>query len=230
MTTVIYCDESCHLEHDDSSVMGIGCVWLSRGDVRQLSLELRDIKRRHRAAGELKWTKVSQSRSAFYIELTDWFFRQNGINFRCIIIPDKGKLDHNTYNRGSHDDFYYKMYFSMLNKVLSPDTSHDIYLDIKDTRSSLKVSHLSEVLCNNVYDFTGEMVRKIQHVRSHELELLQLCDFLLGAVVYANRGLSTNPTKRLIAQKLEEYHGRSLSRSSALRNTKFNVFVWQARG
>jgi hypothetical protein len=229
MTTVIYCDESCHLEHDDSSVMGIGCVWLAKADVRQLSLELRDIKRRHRAAGELKWTKVSQSRSAFYAEVTDWFFRQKGINFRCIIIPDKSKLDHKTYNQGSHDDFYYKMYFSMLNKVLSPDTSHDIYLDIKDTRSNLKVEHLSKVLCNNVYDFTGEMVRKIQHVRSHELELLQLCDFLLGAVVYSNRNLSSNPTKRLITEKLIQQHGRPLSKSSALRNTKFNVFIWQAR-
>lgn len=229
MTTVIYCDESCHLQHDDSSVMGIGCVWLAKADVKQLSLELRDIKRRHRAAGELKWTKVSHSRSAFYVELTDWFFRQKGINFRCIIIPDKTKLDHGKYNQGSHDDFYYKMYFSMLNKVLSPDRAHDVYLDIKDTRSNLKVEHLRKVLGSNVYDFTGEMVQKIQHVRSHELELLQLCDFLLGAVVYANRGLSSNPTKRLVADKLEQYHGKSLAKSSPLYSTKFNVFVWQAR-
>jgi hypothetical protein len=229
MTTVIYCDESCHLEHDESSVMGLGAVWLSKENARRLSLELRDIKRRHRAAGELKWTKVSASRSAFYLELVDWFFMQSGLNFRCIIIPDKKSLDHSKYNRGSHDDFYYKMFFSMLSKIMSPDDVHDIYLDIKDTRSSLKVSHLKNVLCNNVYDFTGDMVGKIQHVRSHEIELLQLCDLLLGAVVYRNRGLDTNPTKRSVVQRIEEHHQRPLLTSSALSKTKFNIFRWQAR-
>ena len=229
MQSVIYCDESCHLEHDESSVMGIGAVWLTKSDVRALSLELRDMKARHRATGELKWTKVSSSRSAFYTELVDWFFRQRGLNFRCIIIPDKQNLDHERYNQGSHDDFYYKMYFSMLSKILSPDAKHDIYIDIKDTRSKLKVSHLREVLCNNVYDFTGEMIEKIQHVRSHEVEMMQLCDFLLGAVVYANRGLNGNPTKRLVAKRIEEHRGRSLNQSSPLSHSKFNVFAWSAR-
>lgn len=210
--------------------MGIGAVWLSKAKVRHLSLELRDIKRRHRAAGELKWTKVSASRSAFYSELVDWFFRQDGLNFRCIIVPDKTKLNHEKYNQGSHDDFYYKMYFSMLSKVLSPDMVHEIYIDIKDTRSNLKVSHLRDVLCNNVYDFTGEMISKIQHVRSHEIELMQLADFLLGAVVYANRGLTGNSAKRMVAEKIEEHRKRKLTVSSPLFNRKFNVFVWGAQG
>ncbi|MBL8646626.1 MAG: DUF3800 domain-containing protein [Sphingosinicella sp.] len=229
MDISIFCDESCHLEHDESPTMGLGAIWVSKVAVRQLSLELRDIKRRHRAAGELKWTKVSASRSAFYAELVDWFWRQDGLNFRCIIIPDKNHLDHCKYNNGSHDEFYYKMYFSMLNKILSPDNGHNIYIDIKDTRSNIKVTHLKDVLCNNVYDFTGQMVSKIQHVRSHEIELMQLCDFLLGAVVYTNRGLSANTAKRLVAEKITEHRGRALTTSSPLTNQKFNVFVWQAR-
>ncbi|MBA4092054.1 MAG: DUF3800 domain-containing protein [Sphingobium sp.] len=229
MDISIFCDESCHLEHDESPTMGLGAIWVGKGDVRQLSLELRDIKRRHKAAGELKWTKVSASRSAFYAELVDWFWRQDGLNFRCIIIPDKGQLNHEKYNDGNHDDFYYKMYFSMLSKILSPDNGHDIYLDIKDTRSKFKVAHLRDVLGNNVYDFTGQMVSKIQHVRSHEIELMQLCDFLLGAVVYENRGLAGNSAKRMVAEKIKEHRGRALTASSPLSHSKFNIFVWQAR-
>lgn len=229
MDISIFCDESCHLEHDESPTMGLGAVWVAKAAVRQLSLELRDIKRRHKAAGELKWTKVSASRSAFYAELVDWFWRQDGLNFRCIIIPDKNQLDHRRFNQGGHDEFYYKMYFSMLNKILSPDNGHNIYIDIKDTRSKLKVAHLKDVLCNNVYDFTGQMVSQIQHVRSHEIELMQLCDFLLGAVVYENRGLSGNSAKSLVAEKIKERRGRALTASSPLSNQKFNIFVWQAR-
>ena len=229
MNTVIYCDESCHLEHDESEVMGIGAVWLSRADIRRLTLELRDIKVRHRAAGELKWTKVSASRAAFYNELVDWFFAQEGLNFRCIIVPDKKALDHAKYNQGSHDDFYYKMYFSMLRGVLSPDAQHDIYLDIKDTRSKLKVAHLREVLCNDRYDFTGNLIAKIQQVRSHEIELMQLCDFLLGAVVYSNRRLSGNPTKVSVALRVAERRKLPLHLSSSLSQEKFNVFVWTRR-
>lgn len=33
------------------------------------------------------------------------------------------------------------------------------------------------------------MIRKIQQVRSHEVELIELADFLIGAVAYAHRDL-----------------------------------------
>ena len=29
----------------------------------------------------------------------------------------KSKLDHTRFNQGSHDTFYYKMYFSLLSKI-----------------------------------------------------------------------------------------------------------------
>lgn len=229
MTTVIYCDESCHLEHDESKVMGLGAIWLPKSNARQLALQLRDIKRRHKAAGELKWTKVSTSRIDFYREVVDWFFTQDGLNFRSLVVPDKSKLDHGKFNSGGHDEFYYKMYFSLLNKILSPTEQHEIYIDIKDTRSRFKVQKLRDVLCNNVYDFTGQMVSRIQHVRSHELELMQVCDLLLGALVYRQRGLTSSEAKSTVVERIEHHRGRSLLYSSPLSNQKFNVFVWQAQ-
>lgn len=120
------------------------------------------------------------------------------------------------------------MYFSLLSKILSPTDKNEIYLDIKDTRSSEKVVQLRDVLCNNRYDFTGDMISRIQHARSHELELMQLADFLLGAVVYANRGLTTNYAKVQIAKRIQEKSGKLLTMSSPLSAMKFNVFVWRA--
>lgn len=229
MSIVIYCDESCHLENDESTVMGLGAVWAHRSSVRLLSMQLRDIKRRHNANGELKWTKVSDSRLDFYQEVVDWFFENEAIHFRALIVPDKSVLDHDTFNSGSHDNFYYKMFFSLLNKILSPVEQSEIYIDIKDTRSRLKVQKLREVLCNDRYDFTGEMISRIQHARSHELELMQLSDLFLGALVYAHRGLSTNSAKLAICRRIEARLGRSPLASTPLSNQKYNIFVWRAR-
>ncbi|MET4127662.1 DUF3800 domain-containing protein [Roseovarius sp. MBR-6] len=229
MSIAIYCDESCHLEHDESTAMGLGSIWTNRSSVRLLSAQLRDIKRRHNANGELKWTKVSTSRIDFYQEVVDWFFDNDAIHFRALIVPDKRLLDHDTFNAGSHDAFYYKMFFSLLNKIISPVEQNEIYIDIKDTRSKFKVQKLKEVLCNDRYDFTGERISKIQHARSHELELMQLTDLFLGALVYAQRGLDSSLAKMAICKRIEAKLKRSLLVSTPLSNQKFNIFVWRPR-
>jgi hypothetical protein len=223
----IYCDESCHLQNDGCNVMVLGCIWVPRADVRRLTIELKDIKRRHRAAGELKWTKVSTARQAFYKELVEWFFSQEPLHFRAVVITEKQSLNHEVFNQGSHDEFYYKMQFSLLSKILSPTGKYEIYFDIKDTRSKLKLQRLRDILLNNVYDFTGEMIDRVQHVRSHEVELLQLSDLLIGAISYRHRNLEDSATKLKITALIEERSGRSLDCSTALTAQKFNLFVWK---
>jgi len=57
----VYCDESCHLEHDRQSVMVLGAIWSPLEKTREIARSIRDIKERHglRHAFEIKWTKVS---------------------------------------------------------------------------------------------------------------------------------------------------------------------------
>ena len=49
----IYCDESCHLEHDHQPIMLFGTVWCPQEDTRQHIAALRELKEKHRARGEL---------------------------------------------------------------------------------------------------------------------------------------------------------------------------------
>lgn len=107
----IYCDESCHLEHDHLPIMLFGAVWCPQEETKQHIAALRELKERHWARGELKWTKVSESRKLFFLETVALFFSSANLNFRCLIVNDKAKLDHEYYNQGSHDSFYYKMYY-----------------------------------------------------------------------------------------------------------------------
>lgn len=225
----VYCDESCHLENDKQPVMLLGAVWCPQEEAARLSREVQDMKTRHKAAGELKWTKVSKARLDFYLELVDWFLAEAPLHFRGLVVLHKERLNHALFNKGSHDDFYYKMYFSLLSKILSPEERYNIYLDIKDTRSRLKLRKLGEVLCNDKYDFTSQMIGHLQNIRSHESYLLQVCDFLLGAVSYRHRGLSGNPAKVEVIRHLEERLGRDLLRSTPLREEKFNLFLFTPR-
>jgi len=223
----IYCDESCHLERDRMPIMAIGGVWCPRAEVKDISKSLRALKSLHNAGGELKWIKVSPSRLAFYMDLIDFFFSRPSLNFRCLIVNNKSRLNHEFFNQGSHDSFYYKMYFYMLKVVLKPRSRYDIYLDIKDTRSAHKVAQLKEILCNDVFDFTKQMIGNIQHIRSHESELLQLADLLIGAVAYSNRNLSTSATKLAVVEEISKRAKHNLRFSTFPWAEKFNLFVFE---
>lgn len=158
----IYCDESCHLENDGHAVMVLGGVWAPMDKIRQLSVEIRALKQRHGLPPwhEFKWTKASQGQQAFYIELVDFFFAQNDLHFRGLIAENKQDLDHSLIEGQCHDQWYYKMYFTMLKQVFDTKHNYNIYLDIKDTRGGQKVRQLQQVVQNSLYDFDSRIINK----------------------------------------------------------------------
>jgi hypothetical protein len=225
----VYCDESCHLERDRQPVMVLGAVWCPLEKSREISVRIREIKTSHALPKkfESKWTKVSSAKQAFYVDLLNYFFDDDDLHFRALIVPDKTKLQHELYGQ-DHDTWYYKMYFDMLKVILDPKACYRIYVDIKDTRSADKIAKLHDVLCNNIYDFERKIIERVQTVRSHEVEPLQLTDLLVGVVSYVNRGLTGNASKVALVERMRERSGYDLTRTNLLRESKVNLFVWQA--
>lgn len=223
----IYCDESCHLEHDRQTAMVLGAVWCPESQRASVARAIRELKAQHGLASsfEIKWTKVSPAKQDFYLALIDLFFSDPRLHFRGIVIPDKSKLDHSIFNQ-SHDDFYYKMYFQLLKVIFESDNRYRIYLDIKDTRSQQKVTKLHDYLANAQYDFNKEMVERIQQVHSSEMEQLQLADVLIGALGYLHRGLQSSQAKQAVIERIKVKSGFSLKFSTLPSEKKFNVFVW----
>ena len=226
----IYCDESCHLEHDHQLVMVVGAVWCPLEKTHEISIRIREIKADHHLAPdfEIKWTKVSPAQLRFYLALVDYFFDDDDLHFRALIVPDKTQLRHEDFNQ-DHDDWYYKMYFDMLKYILDPRDCYRIYLDIKDTRSAAKVAKLHDVLSNNMYDFSRQIIERVQTIRSHESEPLQLADLLIGVVSYVNRGLDTSVAKTALVKRMRERSGYQLTMSTLLRESKVNLFKWKAQ-
>ncbi len=224
----IYCDESCHLENDTISVMVLGAITCPSFAVKEASKALRRIKEKHQLPHrfEIKWTKVSPGKIDFYLDVIDYYFTNKNLHFRALVVPDKEKLDHGAFNQ-DHNTWYYKMYFTLLKVLLEPKSRYRIYLDIKDTCGGRKISKLHDVLANNFYDFSREIVEHIQLVRSDEIELLQVCDLLIGAIAYANRRLSTSTAKQGIINRIQEHSGYTLTKTTLMKEEKLNLFVWQ---
>ena len=230
MTTYnIYCDESCHLEHDGEKAMTIGGVWCPENKKDEIFKRIREIKKEHGLSPkfEIKWNKVSPGQLAFYMDIVNYFFDNSDLHFRVIVVPDKKELNHEQFHQ-THDDFYYKLYFDMLKTIFEPGSDYNIYLDIKDTRGQKKVDKLHEVLCNNNYDFKSEMIKKVQQVRSHEVELVALADLLIGAISYLHREKVTSDAKLKLIERIKLRSGYNLTSSTLYRESKFNVFIWES--
>jgi hypothetical protein len=168
---------------------------------------------------------VSGSWIAPYLDFIEYFFAEKDLHFRALIASKEG-LRHDDFGQ-THDEWYYKMYFDMLKVLFSPDGRYRVYLDIKDTRGRAKVAKLHDVLCNNMYDFSREVIERVQIIRSEESEIMQLADLLIGAISYVNRGQSGNRGKLLLVNRIRERSGYLLTRTTLYREEKVNLFRWQ---
>lgn len=233
MKYVVYSDESCHLEHDGSPVMILGAMYCSADKKREIFEDIRDIKKKHgiNTFFEIKWTKVSESKYDFYFDLFNYFWDNPYIYYRGLVAKGKDKLNHFKYNSGDYDLWYYKMYFLMLDPVVSPDNEYKILVDIKDTRGGKRVEKLREVLCNNMYDFRQEVISQISQINSKESELLQLADLFNGALAFHHRHLDelddSNAGKKAFVEALKNKQNIDVRTSRGAK--KFNLFIWTPR-
>jgi hypothetical protein len=213
--------------------MLLGAVWCPKERIHDIARQIRSIKSQHNAKGELKWNKISpQGRLAFYEALVRYFFSEDTLNFRCLVVVGKEHLDHNYFNQGSHDSFYYKMYYQLLLNIVEQENSQfNIFLDIKDTRGSKKLILLSEILKTKLRGRTIEVIKNMQLVRSHESQLIQLADFLTGAISYENRNdiPKDNAGKVRIVELIKQLSRTDLRHKSPPLEKKFNLFIFKPR-
>jgi len=225
----IYCDESCHLENDKEPIMALGCIKCPADDRRQIYKDIRNIKIKHKLSPylEIKWTKVSESKIDFYKDLIDYFFDNELLTARVLIVSNKGELDHSKFDKQSHNNWYSKMYYILLKYKVSDNENYNVYLDIKDTISNQFTKKLEECLNNSF----GLNKFNLQIVRSDEIELVQLIDLIIGAIAYENRGLlskeghKVNMGKKLLIDKIKSRAGYSLSNTNY--NDKLNIFIFR---
>lgn len=225
----VYCDESCHLENDKINIMGLGAVWCKKEDLYQINLDIKNIKFKYglKSMAEVKWGMVSNINLKLYTEILNYFFNNDKLFYRGYFV-DKRKLEHEKYHQ-THDDFYYKCYFGLLQNIFNSSYNYNIYIDIKD-HSSYRKSKKLELVCRNAnHDFAQKIINKVQPVRSDESQLLQIADIITGAICYLNRvdkTLLSNDSKRELIELIKRRSNFSLTKSTFPSEKKFNLFFF----
>ena len=84
----IYCDESCHLEHDNQNYMVLGGIICEKSEKKKIKREILNIKKKYdiSESTEIKWNKVSPAKLDYYKSLVKYFFNNEGLKFRAIVI------------------------------------------------------------------------------------------------------------------------------------------------
>jgi hypothetical protein len=200
--------------------MFLGSVSCAYPQIRRHTKRIDELKKAHNFYAEIKWSNVSQAKIRFYLDLIDYFF-DTDLRFRSIGIKKSLiRVDDNT----TYDDFYYKMYYYLLNYKIDTLDHYNVYLDIKDSLSAVKVRRLKEIL-NVKYG----VFRNVQNICSNESLLMQLTDFIMGAISYnMNDKLRRNQAKVAIIERIKK-HLNSQSLSTTNYSDKLNLFFINLR-
>ena len=213
-----YCDESLNLQNDGSPYMILGYISAPYDRIKKLKEDIKELRKKYKNTLEVKWSNLNAWNYTFYADLVNFFFDRSDIRFRAIIVDKKryiaAKCNHD------YDRFYYLMYYQLIYHLLDTTSTYNIYLDIKDDLSSYRIEELKKIL--NVH---MGIIEKIQHVRSHEVDLLQLCDLFIGALSYNLNNIVKQalPKLRLI-EKIRQRSGVSLEETTYKSAAKFNIF------
>lgn len=212
----LYCDESCHIEHDHKKFMFLGSISCAYPQVKRHCQRIADLKKEHNFYAEIKWSNVSNSKLRFYSDLIDYFF-DTDLRFRAIGV-EKAKINCTEFGT-EYDDFYYKMYYQLLHYRINTMYHYNVYLDIKDTLSAEKVRKLREIL-----NIRFGVFRNIQNIDSKESLLMQLSDLLLGAISYnSNNEEKLNAAKVHLIEKIQR-HTNNMNLSATNYSEKLNLF------
>jgi len=219
---VVYCDESCHDLTAHHNFMAIGSLWVPRGDKECLSKDFAHLCRSVGLRGEVKWKKVSRSRIEAYKKLVDYFFDRDPLRFRTIVV-DQNKLDLEEYHGGDSELAFYKFYYEVLIKWLSPGQRYLILLDRKSNRGAERYTDLRRCLERKLQ--APSAIRDLTVIDSKEAPLAQLCDLLTGAVAAAYNGPRKHSAKEKFANYIASRAGfGSLRTRTSLDAAKFNIF------
>ena len=223
----IYCDESCHLEKENEKIMVVSCAYCPKTKVQKISKTIRAIKEKHKIAkfAEIKWKKVSKSKEEFYLDLLNYFLNEPDLRFRSIVI-DKTILNHAKFGQ-DHNSWYYKMIYQLVKYIVDkePKNIYNIYADKKENSFQVKKEiKVTKECLQSTYnkDFV------VQNILSSESEIMQLTDFLQGAVSFRNRQLENIPNANKIKICLSELIEKKLNITLTEKNycDKFNIFLW----
>lgn len=140
-------------------------------------------------AGELKWTKVSNTKLSAYQRVVDAFFKENasdGPHFHALVV-DMKMIDDKRFNGGSRETGFNKEVYQLLIKMgrLYGDTLFHVYPDFRATANGTQ--ELRSILNLGLHkkgDKRDWPYRRVHWRQSDQTPCIQMVDILIGAIAY----------------------------------------------
>jgi hypothetical protein len=210
--------------------MLIGGLWVPQPIEPPIRARLLEVRERCNLHAEMKWTKISRSKLPGYKAFVDVVLDSALIPFRCIVI-DKHILDYTTFHRGDRELGFYKFYFQLISRNLEPHNLYWLYTDERKNRKPYRLDVLK--LTVNRWWAKQAGVEPLRHIEprcSHDDDLIQVADILLGAVAYAWNGRrGSEPKLDLIEHICQRLAWPTLGASTARGAFKMNIWKWEPR-
>ncbi len=230
MKFFVYCDETLPdlfstTKPIDKKLM-IGSLWIESQLREDIKAKIKILRAKYECWGEIKWTKVSNSKKNFYFELVDLFFSYGlQSRFRAIAV-DPRQINWAVHGNDRELGFY-KFYYFLLHKWLSDFNEYAIYCDAKVNRDLTRLGKLHEILEKANWNAN---IMRVQALPSKEVVLIQLADLFLGATsARINNTTLINPTKKALIQYIEKHLGRKI-KPTVMDEQKWNVFQIMLNG
>jgi len=209
----LYCDES----GTDKANFHFGAIHCSRARANIFDRQIQDFRARTGLSGELKWTKVSRRFLIAYTEFVDIFLDDQYATF---ILSEISKGEHWRKLASSADSQFLHAYFHFLEQAMWASARYAIFLDeTSSKRYKFNSFHYALNLPNIKYH-RQKKVHTFTVVDSHESNLIQLVDVLLGALT-AN---STASHKIELASYVQE----KIKASTKYGRPKLFTYKWIA--
>ncbi|MEW6598297.1 MAG: hypothetical protein AB1429_12465 [Pseudomonadota bacterium] len=190
---------------------------------------------------ELKWSKVSNQKEVEYRWLVDYFFALNSSNslqFHCIIF-DSHQWGHKRYNDGDADvglsKLYYQLILHKFVRLYGPLGSLYVCMDHRHSSTSLNdLRNMLNAAAARDHGLGHNPLKQLVSKHSHDSDLLQLNDVILGAVCAVRNGkhllADYRKSKRIIAMEVLEKSGLlSFDRDSHRDISRFTVWNMRPR-
>jgi len=221
----VFCDETLPdlftTSKESDKKLLIGSLWIEAELREEIKQDIKKLRQEHNAWGEIKWSKVSASKEAFYLDLIDLFFSYGmQVRFRCIAV-DPRQVNW-SYHGNDKELGFYKFYFFVLDKWIKDFNEYSIFCDAKVNRDMSRLNKLHEILENSN---RNSNIQRVQALPSKEVVLIQLSDLLLGAASSRINNIGHSNTAKInLLDRLEKHLGHKIEPTNKGEN-KFNVFV-----
>lgn len=189
----IYCDESSHIGKQDYLLFAGMVVEQTR--LSQIEDEILSILTRWGVFGELKWGKISRTKLEVYKELLEYVWdKRPVVHFNAFVVR-RSSLDHWKLHGTSYNQALDNVQAEHISQMICAHIQHghrcDIYIDERQTLPALAAMQRH---CNHLlsleWDYPDETIRSIRSIDSHDSQLLQIADVLMGAIAFDINGLA----------------------------------------